>query len=88
MSYKPDIKALKVTVQKRMIHLLLIDGSTHSFPADYYPLLAQASDAELKKVKIRVGGSALRWDALDEDIWIGDAVMGRYPKSRSLELSK
>jgi hypothetical protein len=88
MSYKPDIKAIKVSVQKRMIHLMLLDGSTHAFPADYYPLLAQATNTQLKKVKMRLGGSALRWEALDEDIWIGDAVMGRYPKLKSLQLSK
>jgi hypothetical protein len=38
-----------------------------------------ASAEDLAQVRLRVGGRALRWDALDEDIWIYDAVVGRYP---------
>jgi hypothetical protein len=30
-------------------------------------------------VQLRVGGRALRWEELDEDIWIADAVLGLYP---------
>jgi hypothetical protein len=79
MAYEPAIIARKVAVKDRIVHLWLADGSTHSFPVAYYPLLASASDAALKKVKLRAGGKALRWENLDEDIWIGHAVMGRYP---------
>jgi hypothetical protein len=79
MAYEPVIIAKKVVVKDRVVHLWLADGSTHSFPVAYYPLLASASDAALKKVKLRLGGKALRWENLDEDIWIGHAVMGRYP---------
>jgi hypothetical protein len=79
MAYQPTIIANKVSVKNRAVHLSLIDGSTHSFLVAYYPRLASASDAALKKVKLRLGGKALRWDNLDEDIWIGHAVMGRYP---------
>jgi len=25
-------------------------------------------------------GRALRWESLDEDIWIDDAVAGRFPR--------
>jgi len=79
MAYEPVIVAKKATVKDRVVHLLLVDGSTHSFPVAYYPRLASASDTALKKVKLRLGGKALRWEDLDEDIWIGHAVMGRYP---------
>ena len=81
MAYEPVIVAKKVGVKDRVVHLWLADGSTHSFPVAYYPRLASASDAALKKVKLRLGGKALRWEGLDEDIWIGHAVMGRYPAS-------
>ena len=53
-----------------------------SFPVAKYPLLAKAAEAELKQVSLRVGGQALRWEALDEDIWVDDAVAGRFPKPR------
>ena len=79
MAYEPVIVAKKASVKDRVVHLWLADGSTHSFPVAYYPRLASASDSALKKVKLRLGGKALRWEDLDEDIWIGHAVMGRYP---------
>jgi hypothetical protein len=88
MAYEPVIVAKKAGVKDRVVHLWLMDGSTHSFPVAYYPRLASASDAALKKVKLRLGGKALRWEDLDEDIWIGHAVMGRYPApSRELAVA-
>jgi hypothetical protein len=85
MAHKPVIVAKKAAVKDRVVHLWLADGATHSFPVAYYPRLASASDATLAKVKLRLGGKALRWESLDEDIWIGHAVMGNYPSpSRNL----
>ena len=34
---------------------------------------------QLADVQLRVGGRALRWESVDEDIWVTDAVLGRYP---------
>jgi hypothetical protein len=85
MGYEPVIVAKKVSVKNGLVNLWLADGSTHSFPVAYYPRLASASESALKKVKLRLKGKALRWDELDEDIWIGHAVMGRYA-SRSEHL--
>ena len=31
--------------------------------------------------------SALRWEELDEDIWVDDAVQGRFPTAKKLTLS-
>ena len=50
-----------------------------SFPAARYPRLAAAADEKLAEVKLRVQGRALRWDNLDEDIWVDDAIHGRFP---------
>ncbi len=80
MAYEPVIVAKKVAVRDGLVHLWLADGSTHSFPTAYYPRLAAATPRQLQKVKLRLGVKALRWEELDEDIWIGHAVMGRYPK--------
>lgn len=49
----------------------------------YYPRLAQAGPEQLKQVTLRVGGRALRWEELDEDIWVTDAVCQNYPKSEA-----
>ena len=78
-----DIIATGVHVNGRTICLDLVDGSTHSFPALYYPRLVQAGPEQLKQVTLRVGGRALRWEELDEDIWVADAVCQNYPKSEA-----
>ena len=74
-----DIIASAVRVEDSMVCLELEDGSSHSFPILYYPRLARARQEELQAVKLRVGGRALRWENLDEDIWIADAVCQNYP---------
>ncbi len=80
---KHDIIATSVKVKDRVVCLDLADGSTHSFPVVYYPRLAQARVEQLAAVELRVGGRALRWEVLDEDIWIADAVCQNYPKSEA-----
>ncbi len=77
---EPEIIATAVTIEDSMVCLELADGSTHRFPVLYYPRLAGASVDALQEVKLRVGGRALRWESLDEDIWIADAVCQNYPK--------
>jgi len=77
----PDIIATSAIIRNGQVVLSLIDGSTHTFPTHYYPRLATASGKQLSAIKLRVGGRALRWDNLDEDIWVADALLGRYPAS-------
>ncbi len=78
---KHDIIASEVVARDGQVFLKLRDGSTHSFPVGFYPRLAQATPDQLASVRLRVGGRALRWEELDEDIWIADAVLGLYPAS-------
>ena len=66
-----------------MVQLDLADGSAHAFPVQYYPRLCNASTSDLAQVCLRVGGRALRWEALDEDIWVADAILQNYPKHTS-----
>jgi hypothetical protein len=40
--------------------------------------LAAATDAQLVEVTLRLQGSALRWKALDEDISVTGAALGRF----------
>lgn len=74
-----EIIATGVSVEEGMVRLTLLDGSSHSFPARYYPKLSGVSTEQLGEVCLRVGGRALRWENLDEDIWIADAVLQNYP---------
>ena len=75
----PEFIASSATVGGGMVSVCLLDGSVHSFPIHYYPRLRSASEKELSAVSLRVGGRALRWESLDEDIWIADAILQRYP---------
>ena len=74
--------AKKCWIDGRRVCLELEDERTVSFPVSKYPLLANASQEDLKKVELRVNGMALRWETLDEDIWVDDAVHGRFPRKQ------
>ncbi|MSU65958.1 MAG: DUF2442 domain-containing protein [Opitutus sp.] len=69
-------------VEGRRIWLELSDQRIVSFPATKYPLLVNVTPDELAKVKLRLQGRALRWESLDEDILVDDAVAGRFPRPR------
>ena len=76
--------AKRCRVEGRRVCLELADGRFVSFPAAKYPLLADAPQNLLEKVKLRLDGMALRWEELDEDIWVADAVCGRFPRPKEL----
>lgn len=76
------IAALRCWVEGRRVWLELTDQRLVSFPATKYPLLASAPQAQLEGVKLRLQGMALRWEELDEDIWVDDAVHGRFPLAK------
>jgi hypothetical protein len=78
------VPAVRCWAEGRRIWLELADQRLVSFPAAKYPLLAKADESQLEKVQLRLKGLALRWEGLDEDIWVDDAVHGRFPRSRKL----
>lgn len=73
--------AVRCWVESRRVWLELSNQRMLSFPSAKFPLLANATQEELAKVSLRVKGRALRWESLDEDIWVDDAVAGRFPRS-------
>ena len=79
---KTETVAVRCWVEARRVCLELADGRFVSFPAEKYPLLAKAPQNLLKKLKLRLNGLALRWEELDEDIWVDDAVSGRFPRAK------
>ena len=81
---KTETIATRCWVEARRVCLELADGRFVSFPAAKYPLLANASPGLLEKVNLRLNGLALRWGELDEDIWVDDAVCGRFPRAQEL----
>ena len=75
--------ALRCWIEARRVCLELADGRQLSFPVAKYPLLENAPQNLLEKVTLRLNGLALRWEELDEDIWVDDAVCGRFPSANS-----
>lgn len=86
METERETKAIRGWVECRRICLELADQRLVSFPASKYPLLTNATQSQLEQVKLRLNGLALRWEELDEDIWVDDAVCGRFPRPRALAL--
>lgn len=70
--------AIRVWSEKRMIYIELTDSRILGFPADRFKILKSATANQLKKVKIRLNGYALRWDELDEDITVPGIVAGNF----------
>jgi hypothetical protein len=48
--------------------------------------LAQATDEQLAEVTLRLGGSAMRWEALDEDITVTGAALGWFQAPLPLDV--
>jgi hypothetical protein len=70
--------ATRVWVEGRTIFIELTDGRIIGFPADRFRILKSASDEQLKEVKLRLNGYALRWESLDEDITVPGIVAGNF----------
>jgi len=75
-------QAVRCWIEDRRVYIELADERTMSFPAAKFPRLAAATPEMLKQVTLRVQGRALRWEALDEDVWVGDVLAGRFPTRR------
>ncbi len=70
--------AVKVWTENRTIYLELADQRIIGFPADRFKLLKNASKELLAKVQLRLDGTALRWEELDEDITVRGIVLGNF----------
>ena len=70
--------AIRAWAEKRMIFVELTDGRIIGFQADRFKILKNATDEQLKEVKIRLNGYALRWESLDEDITVPGIVAGNF----------
>ncbi len=66
--------AIRAWVENRIVFIELTDGRRFNFPASSFRLLAAANDRQLAQVGLRLGGSALRWEEIDEDISVRGVV--------------
>jgi hypothetical protein len=61
-----------------MVYVELTDQRVVGFPANRFRRLKEAREAALAEVRLEVGGTALRWESLDEDISVEGVVAGRF----------
>ena len=70
--------AVRVWTEKRTVYLELADQRIIGFPANRFKILKEASDEMLKEVSLRLDGTALPWEELDEDISVRGIVLGNF----------
>lgn len=70
--------AIKAWAEGFRVFIELHDERIISFPASRFIILSIATESQLKEVKIRANGKALRWDNLDEDITIKGIIAGSF----------
>ena len=70
--------ACRAWSEHRTIFVELYDGRIVGFPASRFRRLRDATDEELREVRLEVNGFALRWENLDEDITVPGIVNGRF----------
>ena len=73
--------AIRAWTEERMIFIELTDSRIIGFPADRFKRLKEAADDQLKKVKVRLNGFALRWEEIDEDITVPGILAGNFELS-------
>lgn len=77
----PIVRAVRAWSQGRKIWIELDDGREVGFPADRFPRLNNAPDHLLAEVKLELGGRALRWEQLDEDLTVEGIIAGRWHRA-------
>ena len=73
-----QVCAMRVWVEGRTIFVELADERIIGFPADRFRLLKSTPDGALQKVFLRLDGTALRWEELDQDLTVQGILEGRF----------
>jgi hypothetical protein len=75
---RAEALAVRAWVEGRTVFLDLHDGRIFGFPAVRFRRLREASDEQLRAVSIELGGTALRWEEIDEDLTVRGVVAGHF----------
>ena len=71
-----NAKAQKVWFDSENLWLLLVDGRQLSLPLAYFPTLLNAKPEERDVCELSGGGIGIHWNALDEDLYVPNLLMG------------
>lgn len=79
-------RALSVSYDRRngRIMMELTSGFVFGFPASAIPALAGATAAQLARVELSPGGSALHWEELDADLSVAGLLLASVERSERL----
>ena len=77
-STEVDYCAVRAWTTGRTVFIELTDGRQIGFPSARFKLLRNASDEQLQQVSLRLNGTALRWEELDEDISVSGIANGYF----------
>jgi hypothetical protein len=75
--HEPEAIAIDVQFTRDMICLVLADGREVKTPLEFYPVLAKATEAQLKNYRLIGDGFGIHWMDLDEDLSVESIVLGR-----------
>ena len=70
--------AVRAWAVGRTVFVELTDGRQIGFPSARFKLLRNASAEQLQRVTLRLNGTALRWEELDEDITVAGIANGCF----------
>jgi hypothetical protein len=73
-----EYHAIRAWANGKMVFVELSDGRQIGFPAARFRLLRDASEAQLAEVSLRLDGTALRWESIDEDLTVRGIVEGHF----------
>ena len=76
-------EATAVHIARDTLTVELRDGDTVSVPLWWFPRLCDASEQEQANRVLTVGGQAIRWPDLDEDILVDHLLRGTGPSGES-----
>ncbi|MBQ7158231.1 MAG: DUF2442 domain-containing protein [Treponema sp.] len=71
-----NVRAKKVWFDENNLWLLLVDGRQLSVPKIYFPRLKNASEELLADYSLSGDGIGIHWDALDEDLFVPNLLLG------------
>jgi hypothetical protein len=73
-----EYHAIRAWADGQMVFIELDDGRQIGFPAARFRRLREASPAQLSEVPLRLDGTALRWESIDEDLSVRGIVEGHF----------
>lgn len=79
--------AKSVSFDDNLMWVDLTGGRRLGVPLAFFPRLLHAKAEQRAAVVISGGGQGLHWDALDEDIHVGNLVLGMGDRAAARELA-